>query len=152
VALSSGRQSSTASFSSPVGFSSRGAFRQKPKTGLCRPKAAAMHYQTLTTCRFQPRGKRWQPKRSPPSRPSSSSLKTTCWSACLLADMLCEIGYTVAADAASVDEALEATRKTDFDLAILDVDLKGRSVSPVADALTRLGEVSEAVRPDAAPG
>ena len=31
----------------------------------------------------------------------------------LLADMLCEIGYTVAAEAASVDEALEATRKTD---------------------------------------
>jgi DNA-binding NtrC family response regulator len=53
----------------------------------------------------------------------------------LLADMLCEIGYTVAAEAASVDEALEAMRKTDFDLAILDADLKGRSVSPVADAL-----------------
>jgi CheY-like chemotaxis protein len=53
----------------------------------------------------------------------------------LLADMLGEIGYTVAAEAGSVDEALEATRKTDFDLAILDADLEGRSVSPVADAL-----------------
>ena len=53
----------------------------------------------------------------------------------LLADMLDELGYTVAAEAASIDEALEATRKTDFDLAILDADLKGRSVSPVADAL-----------------
>ena len=53
----------------------------------------------------------------------------------LLADMLGEIGYTVAAEATSIDEALEATRKTDFDLAILDADLKGRSVSPVADAL-----------------
>ena len=53
----------------------------------------------------------------------------------LLADMIGEIGYTVAAEAGSVDEALEATRKTDFDLAILDADLKGRSVSPVADAL-----------------
>ena len=53
----------------------------------------------------------------------------------VLADMLCELGYTVAAEAASFDEALEATRKTDFDLAILDADLKGRSVSPVADAL-----------------
>ena len=31
----------------------------------------------------------------------------------LLADMLCEIGYTVAAEAASVDEALEATSKTE---------------------------------------
>jgi CheY-like chemotaxis protein len=53
----------------------------------------------------------------------------------LLADMVGELGYTLAAEAGSVDEALEATRKTDFDLAILDVDLKGRSVSPVADAL-----------------
>jgi len=53
----------------------------------------------------------------------------------LLADMLCEIGYTVAAEAASVDEALEATRKTDFDLAILDANLEGESVLPVADAL-----------------
>ena len=53
----------------------------------------------------------------------------------VLADMLCELGYTVAAEAASIDEALEATRKTDFDFAILDADLKGRSVAPVADAL-----------------
>jgi DNA-binding response OmpR family regulator len=57
----------------------------------------------------------------------------------LLADMLCEIGYTVAAEAATVDEALEATRKTEFDLAILDANLKGRSVSPVADALVGRG-------------
>jgi CheY-like chemotaxis protein len=53
----------------------------------------------------------------------------------LLADMLGEIGYTVAAEAASIDEALEATRKADFDFALLDADLKGQSVSPVADAL-----------------
>ena len=53
----------------------------------------------------------------------------------LLADMVGELGYILAAEAASIDEALEATRKTDFDLAILDVNLKGRSVSPVADAL-----------------
>src|SRR6266478_2352162 len=51
----------------------------------------------------------------------------------LIADMLGEIGYTVAAEAGTVE--LEATRKTDFDLAILDADLEGRSVSPVADAL-----------------
>src|SRR6266699_1013431 len=50
----------------------------------------------------------------------------------LLADMLDEIGYTVAAEAASIDEALEATRKTDFDLAILDANPEGRSVSLVA--------------------
>src|ERR1700745_3237703 len=53
----------------------------------------------------------------------------------VLADMLCELGYTVAAEAASIEEALEATRKTGFYLAILDADLKGRSVSLIADAL-----------------
>ena len=53
----------------------------------------------------------------------------------LIAEMLSDIGYTVAAEAATVDEALEATRKTEFDLAILDANLKGRSASPVADAL-----------------
>ena len=53
----------------------------------------------------------------------------------VLADMLCELGYTVTAEAASIDEALEATRKADFDLSILDADLKGQSVSPIADAL-----------------
>jgi CheY-like chemotaxis protein len=55
----------------------------------------------------------------------------------VLADMLCELGYTVAAEAASIDEALEATRKTDFDLAILDADLKGRFCLAVADAPRR---------------
>ena len=55
--------------------------------------------------------------------------------ALLLEDMLGELGYTVAAEAASIDEALEATRKTDFDLAILDADFKCRAVSSVADAL-----------------
>ena len=34
-----------------------------------------------------------------------------------------------------IEEALEATKNADFDLAILDADLNGRSVSPVADAL-----------------
>src|SRR5436190_3929388 len=57
----------------------------------------------------------------------------------LIAEMLSDIGYTVAAEAATVDEALEATRKTEFDLAILDANLKGRSVSPVADALVGRG-------------
>ena len=45
----------------------------------------------------------------------------------LLADMVGELGYTVAAEAASIDEALEATRKTDFDLAILDISKAGPS-------------------------
>ena len=43
----------------------------------------------------------------------------------LLEDMLSELGYTVAADAAGIEEALEATKNADFDLAILDADLNG---------------------------
>jgi CheY-like chemotaxis protein len=53
----------------------------------------------------------------------------------LLEDMLGELGYTVAAEAARIDEALEATRNADFDLAIIDANLNGQPVSPVADAL-----------------
>jgi CheY-like chemotaxis protein len=57
----------------------------------------------------------------------------------LLEDMLSELGYTVAAEAARVDEALEATKHADFDLAILDVNLDGQPISPVVDALVARG-------------
>src|SRR5437588_11281331 len=52
----------------------------------------------------------------------------------LLEDMLGELGYTVAAEVARIEEALEATKNADFDLAILDADLNGQPASPVADA------------------
>jgi DNA-binding response OmpR family regulator len=53
----------------------------------------------------------------------------------LLEDMLSELGYTVAAEAARMDEALEATKNADCDLAILDANLNGQPVSPVAPSL-----------------
>jgi CheY-like chemotaxis protein len=57
----------------------------------------------------------------------------------LLEDMLSELGYIVAAEAARMDEALEAMKNADFDLAILDANLNGQPVSPVADALVARG-------------
>jgi len=57
----------------------------------------------------------------------------------LLEDMLRELGYTVAGEAARVEEALEAARTADFDVAILDVNLGGQAVLPVADALAARG-------------
>src|SRR5712672_3180973 len=57
----------------------------------------------------------------------------------LLEDMLGELGYTVAAEAARIEEALEATKNADFDLAILDANLNGEPASPVADALVTRG-------------
>jgi CheY-like chemotaxis protein len=57
----------------------------------------------------------------------------------LLEDMLSELGYTIAAQAARVDEALQAASTAEFDLAILDVNLDGEPISPVADALAARG-------------
>src|SRR5204863_4637599 len=57
----------------------------------------------------------------------------------LLEDMRGELGYTVAAEAARIEEALEAAKNADFDIAILDVNLNGQPISPVADALVARG-------------
>ena len=57
----------------------------------------------------------------------------------LLEDMLGELGHTIAVAAARIDEALEAAKTAEFDLAILDVNLDGEPVSPVADALAARG-------------
>ena len=49
----------------------------------------------------------------------------------LLEDMLGELGYTVAAQAGRIDEALHAAKTADFDLAILDLTLEGEPVLAV---------------------
>src|SRR5712671_4023338 len=57
----------------------------------------------------------------------------------LLEDMLGELGYTIAAEAARLDEALAATRNIEFDVAILDLNLNGQTTAPVAEALAARG-------------
>jgi CheY-like chemotaxis protein len=57
----------------------------------------------------------------------------------LLEDMLGELGYILAAEAARIDQALEAVKTGEFDMAILDVNLSGESISPVAEALVARG-------------
>ena len=57
----------------------------------------------------------------------------------LLEDMLGELGYTVAAEAARIEEALDAAKNAEFDIAILDVNLNGQPIAPVADALVARG-------------
>jgi CheY-like chemotaxis protein len=57
----------------------------------------------------------------------------------LLQDMLDELGYVVAAEAGRIEEALDATRNTEFDLAILDLNLNGQISLPVAEALAARG-------------
>ncbi len=57
----------------------------------------------------------------------------------LLEDMLDELGYEVAAQAARIDEALDTAQTGEFDLAILDVNVNGHSIGPVADAIAARG-------------
>jgi len=53
----------------------------------------------------------------------------------MVADMLDELGYTVVAEAGEIDEAMRLAQTTYFDLAILDVNVNGKVISPVADVI-----------------
>ena len=53
----------------------------------------------------------------------------------MVADMLEELGYRIAAEAGEINEALRLAESTDFDFAILDVNVNGKVISPVADLI-----------------
>jgi CheY-like chemotaxis protein len=54
----------------------------------------------------------------------------------MVADMLEELGYRVAAEAGEIGEALRLAESADFDFAILDVNVNGKVISPVADLIS----------------
>lgn len=57
----------------------------------------------------------------------------------MLEDVLDALGHKVVGVCESVPEALKRVEERDFDLAILDVNLKGDHVWPVADRIRELG-------------
>jgi len=57
----------------------------------------------------------------------------------LLDGMLTDLGYSVAAEAGTLEEALALARQAEFDLAILDVNLNGQPITPVAEILIDRG-------------
>jgi CheY-like chemotaxis protein len=57
----------------------------------------------------------------------------------MVADMLEELGHSVAAEAGQLDKATELARSTDFDVAILDVNLGGKIITPVAELIASRG-------------
>ena len=57
----------------------------------------------------------------------------------MLEDFLESLGHKVAATCDTVTEALSAAERGGFDLAILDVNLKGENVWPVASKLQERG-------------
>jgi CheY-like chemotaxis protein len=57
----------------------------------------------------------------------------------LLEDMLGDLGYTIAAAVGRIDDAVKLAKTGEFDVAILDVNLNGQTVSPVAEILEARG-------------
>ena len=53
----------------------------------------------------------------------------------MVADMLEELGFTVAAEAGEIGEAIRLAQTSEFDVAILDVNVNGKVISPVADVI-----------------
>lgn len=53
----------------------------------------------------------------------------------MVADMLEELGYRVTAEAGDIGEAMELAQTADFDFAILDVNVNGKAISPVAELI-----------------
>jgi CheY-like chemotaxis protein len=57
----------------------------------------------------------------------------------LLDGMLADLGYTMVAEAGTIDEALALARDTECDAAILDVNLNGKPITPVVEVLLARG-------------
>ena len=57
----------------------------------------------------------------------------------LLEGMLTDLGHTVVAEAGGIDEALVLAKETEIDIAVLDVNLNNKPITPVADLLTERG-------------
>jgi CheY-like chemotaxis protein len=57
----------------------------------------------------------------------------------LLEGMLEDLGHTVAGQAGTIEEALALARQADFDVALLDVNLNGKAITPVVAVLAARG-------------
>ena len=57
----------------------------------------------------------------------------------LLEGMLADLGHTVAAEAGAIDEALKLAKQADFDVAVLDVNLNNKPITPVVEILVERG-------------
>jgi CheY-like chemotaxis protein len=57
----------------------------------------------------------------------------------MLADMVEELGHRVAAEAGNIQDAQVLAETAVFDLAILDINIAGSSIVPVAEIIDRRG-------------
>ena len=59
--------------------------------------------------------------------------------AVMVEDMLIEMGAVVIGPAATIESALELARREELDAAVLDVNVRGERIDPVAEALIARG-------------
>jgi CheY-like chemotaxis protein len=57
----------------------------------------------------------------------------------LLEGMLTDLGHSVAAEAGGIEEALTLAKEAEFDVAVLDVNLNGKPITPVVEVLVARG-------------
>ena len=57
----------------------------------------------------------------------------------MVTDMLEELGHRLVAEAGDVEDGAKLAKRADFDLAILDVNLNGKVITPVAELITARG-------------
>lgn len=55
----------------------------------------------------------------------------------MVSDMLADLGHTIAGEAGEIEEAMRLAQTAEFDLAILDVNVNGQTIAPVADVIKR---------------
>jgi CheY-like chemotaxis protein len=57
----------------------------------------------------------------------------------MIAGMVAELGHRVVAEAGRVDDARRLAETAEFDIALLDINLGGESVAPVAEIIEKRG-------------
>lgn len=57
----------------------------------------------------------------------------------MLVEMLEELGHRVVAEASSIEDAEASAETATFDLAILDINVRGRNIEPIAEIIERRG-------------
>jgi hypothetical protein len=53
----------------------------------------------------------------------------------MIADMVEELGHTVVAEAATIEEASALAKTSNFEIAILDINVGGERIDPVAEII-----------------
>ena len=54
----------------------------------------------------------------------------------MIAGMIEELGHTVVAEAGNIDDALKLAQTADFEIAVLDINVGGDRIEPVADIIS----------------